>query len=50
MITREVRLFAGMDFITAAAGPRSRRPHMAGGFEPLGTCIAAEVVKGAQRG
>ena len=50
MIARKVCLFSGSDFIAAAAGPRSGMPHMAIGFERQATCIAAEVMKGAQRG
>lgn len=50
MIARKVCLFPGSHFITAAVGPRLAMPHMAGGFERQGTCIAAEVMKGAQRG
>ena len=50
MIARNVWLFSRNDFISAAAGPRSGMPRMASGFERQGACIAAEVLKGSQRG
>jgi hypothetical protein len=50
MIARKVCLFPRNNFISAAAGSRSCRPIVAGGCESQDTCIAAEVLKGAQRG
>jgi len=50
MIARKVCLFPRNNFISAAARPRSAMTIMASGCESQGTCIAAEVLKGAQRG
>jgi hypothetical protein len=49
MIARKVCLFPRNNFVSAAAGPRSCMTIMASGRESQGACIAAEVLKGAQR-
>ena len=50
MIARKVCLFPQNNSISAAAGPRSCMPITASGCESQGACIAADALKGFQRG
>jgi hypothetical protein len=50
MIARNDCLFPQNNVISAAVGPQSCMPFTARGCESRGTCIASEVLKGAQRG
>jgi hypothetical protein len=50
MIARKVCLFPLNGFISVNAGPRSDMPIMASGCERQNTCIAANVLNGAQLG
>jgi hypothetical protein len=50
MIACKVCLFSQNISISAATGPQSSLPIAASGCVSQGTCIAADALKGAQRG